>query len=120
MERNQEVPSFTNADGSCRFYAIIDPRAERVVATFNWSGEAGWALDKIAKTPDACLELHNLTHPACPAWLKAAIRRDKAYCLSKAAELAKHAATARAKAAKLIEAAEAADRRADEWRASAE
>jgi hypothetical protein len=106
-----------NADGSPKTYAVVDPQAKTVLATFNWVGAAAKGMEKLKKAGGVDdLMLHNLTHPKCPDWLKEIVTSDVVYCSGKAASFEAQAAGLRNKAATLVAEAEDWGRRAAEWR----
>jgi len=111
---------FVNENGSLKTYAVVDTRAETVLATFNYVGEADKGMKALIKDGAGDLALHNITHPKCPDWLQDLIRSDSEYCSRKAADLDARAASLRRKAAAIVEEAEGYEGRAAKWRELAE
>jgi hypothetical protein len=110
-----------NEDGSVRNYVVIDPVARTVLAGYNTVQQAHkgvTALKKDGSVPEAIL--HNITHNACPDWLKEYVRSDSAYCARRADEIEKRADAYRRRAAAELEAAEQLDATAARFRAYAE
>lgn len=109
-----------NEDGSLKTYVVVDLKARTIIGAFNWAGEASKGLAALRKDATGELALHNLTHNACPEWLKDLIRSDAEYCRGKADTLDARAVGLRARAAELVSQAEEQERLATRWRERAE
>ena len=119
---------FVNDDGTLKTYAVVITSQKKVIAAFNWVGEAAKCKGNAQDSGDAemlkggteDIELHNLTHPKCPDWLQELVRSDPAYCAGKAKKYDAFAAGLRAKAAKLVAEATEYEASAAEWRGRSE
>lgn len=106
----------TNPDGTVKVYATVDDEDEKILAAYNGVGQAmkGTAELKAAGATNAVY--YNLTHATCPAWLKAAIRSDAAYCEGRASEFEARAKALRANAVKANNEAAEYELQAQFWR----
>jgi hypothetical protein len=107
-------------NGRAKTYAIVDARAQTLVAGCMYIGEADKAARKAERRLGGELTIHNVTHPKCPDWLKATIMADPAFCGARAAEYRADAARLRRKAAALTEEADRAQAISDRYAHAAE
>ncbi|CAH1692599.1 conserved hypothetical protein [Hyphomicrobiales bacterium] len=91
----------TNPDGTVKVYATVDDQEEKILAAYNGVGSAMRGTKEIKAAGATNAVYYNLTHSTCPAWLKAAVRTDAAYCEGRAAAFEARAKALRAKAASL-------------------
>lgn len=88
----------TNPDGTVKSYATVDDQDETILAAYNGINNALRGTAELKAAGAANAVHYNLTHSTCPAWLKAAIRADAAYCEGRAAQLEARAKALREKA----------------------
>lgn len=111
---------FVDENGRPRTYAVVDPAARQLLATFNWIGVADRGMKDLQKAGHGELTIHNITHPKCPDWLKEMVRADKDYCRIRAEEFDASGRVYRSRAAALTTEAEKRETTAAEWRALSE
>jgi len=100
-----------DSDGRAKTYVVVDDAAQRIVAATSYFDRD---LSRM-KAAGVNLTIHNLTHPKCPDWLRAAIKADPAYCAAKAAEYDRRADALRQRADALLDEAAAAQATANIW-----
>jgi hypothetical protein len=114
------MSQFTNPNGSVKTYAVVDAAAQEVLGVFGWAGEADKGMKELQRGRERTLDVHNVTHPKCPDWLKEIVKSDKAYCTRRADENDGEAAALRRRAAEIVAEAERFEARAAGWRRLAE
>lgn len=109
------MTDFVNDEGKPKTYVTVDEKTQEVFATFEYfpSERARKDLQEKAKRQ---LTTFNLTHPKCPVWLLDLAWADESYCLGKAAQYDRDAASERRRAAALLEDADRSETTANLWR----